>query len=88
MYNFIKPLLKKAPDDVILHVGTNDTPNSTSSVFLDNILSLKSFIEKALPHLKVCISNVVKRTGNRKATLTLNKVNKHLSVLQLGIVDN
>ena len=52
------------------------------------MLSLKSFIEKTLPQSKVCISNIVKRTDNRKATLTVNKVNEHLSALQLDIVDN
>ena len=88
MYDYIKPLLKKAPDNVILHVGTNDAPNSTSRAILDNMLSLKSFIENILPQSKACISNVVKRTDNGKATLTVNKVNEHLSVLQLDIVDN
>ena len=34
------------------------------------------------------ISNVVQITDNGKAALTLNKVNEHLSVLQLDIVDN
>ena len=88
MYNYIKPLLKKACDNVILNVGTNDASNSTSRVILDNMLSLKGFIEKTLPQSKVCISNVVKRTDNGKATLTVNKVNEHLSSLQLDIVDD
>ena len=35
MYGYIKPLLKKAPDNVILHVGTTDAPNSTSRTILD-----------------------------------------------------
>ena len=39
MYGYIKPLLKKAPDNVILHVGTNDAPNSTSRTILDNMLN-------------------------------------------------
>ena len=52
------------------------------------MLSRKSFIEKTLPKSKVGISNLVKRTGNEKATLTVNRVNEHLSVLQLDIVDN
>ena len=85
--DYIKSLLKEAPDKVILHVGTNDAPNSTSGAILD-MLSLKSFIEKTLPQSKVCISNVVKRTDNGKATLTVNKVDEHLSALQLDIVDN
>ena len=51
-YDYIKPLFKKNPDSVILHVGTNDAPNSTSRTILDNMLSLKSFIEKTLPRRK------------------------------------
>ena len=66
MCNYIKPLLKKVPDNVILHVGTNDAPNSTSRAILDT-MSLKSFIEKELPQSKVCISHVVKRTNNGNA---------------------
>ena len=88
MCNYIKPLLKKVPDNVILHVGTNDAPNSTSRTILDNMLSLKSFTEKTLSQSKVCISNLVKRTDNGKATLTVNEVNEHLSTLQLDIVAN
>ena len=52
------------------------------------MLSLKSFIEKTLPQSKICISNVIKRTDNGKATLTVNKVSEHLSAVQLDIVDN
>ena len=88
MHGYIKPLLKKSPDNVILHVGTNDAPNSTSRTILDNMLSLKSFTEKTLSQSKVCISNLVKRTDNGKATLTVNEVNEHLSTLQLDIVAN
>ena len=62
------------------------TPNSTSRAILDHILSY--FLEKTLPQSKVRISNVVKRTDNGKATLTVNKVNEHLSALQLDIDDN
>ena len=88
MYDYIKPLLKKAPYNVILHVGTNEKLNSTSRAILDDMLSFKNFVEKALPQSKVCISNLVKRTDNGKTTLTVNKVNEHLSELLLDIVDN
>ena len=52
------------------------------------MLSLKIFIEKTLPQSKVCISNLVKRTDNGIATLTVNKVNEHLYALKLDMVDN
>ena len=80
--------LEKALDNIILHVCTNDAPNSACRAILDNMLSLKSFTGKALRYSNVCISNVVKRADNGKAKLTLNKVNEHLSPLQLDIVDN
>ena len=51
------------------------------------MLSLKSFIKKTLPQLKVCTSNAVKRTDNGKPTLRVNKVKKHLFALQLNIVE-
>ena len=70
MYDCINSSLKKAPDNVILHVDTNDAPNSISRAILGNMLALKNFIEKTLPQSKVCISNVVKWTDNGKATLS------------------
>ena len=52
------------------------------------MFSLKSFIGKTLSLSTVSISNIVQRTGNRKATLTANKVNEHVSALQFDIVGN
>ena len=88
MYDYIKPLLKKCPKNIILHIGTNNTVNDTSRIVLDKILSLKAFVEKALPDCNVCISNLTLRTDNAKASLTVNNVNQHLSTLQLDIIDN
>ena len=73
---------------MILHIGTNNTINDTSRIVLDKILSLKAFVEKALPDCDVCISNLNLRTDNSKASLTVNNVNQHLSTLQLDIIDN
>ena len=41
MYNYIKPLLKKFPKNIILYIGTNNTVKETSGTVLDNLLSLK-----------------------------------------------
>ena len=49
MYDKIKPLLKNPPNNVILHIGASDDTSNTSRVISDNMLSLKSFIEKFLP---------------------------------------
>ena len=68
MYDYIKPLLKKCPKIITLHIGTNNTFNETSRTVLDKLLSLKVVIEKTLPDCNVCISNVTLRTDNAKAS--------------------
>ena len=69
--------------NIILHLGTSNTVNETSRIVLDKLLSLK-----ALTYCNICISNLTLRTDNAKASLTVNNVNQHLSILQLDIIDN
>ena len=51
MYDYIKPLFKKRPDHITLHVSTNNTVNSRQSfkAVLGKLLDLKKFIENTLP---------------------------------------
>ena len=60
----------------------------TSRIVLGKLLSLKTFVEKALPDCNVYISNLTLKTDIAKASLTVNNVNQHLSTLQLEIMDN
>ena len=71
MNDYIKPLLKKCPDNIILLVGTNNTVNEPSEMVLDKLLNLNKFIEHALPESNVVISNLITRTDNGKASLTV-----------------
>ena len=88
MYDYIKPLLKKCPDNIILHVGTNNTVNEPSKIVLGKLLDLKKFIEHTLPESNVVISNLITRIDNGKASLTVVKTNEHLHGLQMDIIDN
>ena len=42
MYAYMKPLLRKLPDYIILHIGTNDALNYTSREIFDKIFKLNS----------------------------------------------
>ena len=42
--HYLRPLLQKCPDTIILDVGTNNCINESSRVVLDKILNLKAFI--------------------------------------------
>ena len=88
MYDYIKPLLKKCPDNIILHVETKNTVNELSKVVLGKLLDLKKSIENTLPQSNVVISNLITRTDNSKASLTVVKTNELLHGLQIDIIDN
>ena len=88
MYHYVRPLLQKYPDTIILHVGTHNCVNESSRVVLDKILNLKTFIQNSPPQCKVIISNVINRTDDSLASLTVENLNNHLNSLKLDIVDN
>ena len=79
---------QKCPDTIILHVGTNNCVNESSRVVLYKILEVKTFIQKSLPKCKVIISNVIIRTNDGEAPLTVENLSNHLNSLKLDIVDN
>ena len=44
MYDHLKPILKRHPEFLILHIGTNDTSKYMPIEIVDKVLALKRFI--------------------------------------------
>ena len=88
MKNFLKPYLKRSLTNIILHVGTNNSINDSSSVILNKLLSLKNFIHTELPKSNVILSNIIDRSGNGIARLKTLNLNKHLNSLKIDTIDN
>ena len=88
MYDYLKLLLKQNPDNIILHVRTNNWVSETSRDILNEILSLRNLIEKLCPTCKIIVSNLIYRSDTRKASLTVKNVNDHLDALNTDVVDN
>ena len=86
-YNLV-PLMRKKPSALILHVGTNNTVSDSSKVILKKINSLISYIKINNPECRIIISQPVQKTDNRKATRTLNNLNKLLAELDVDKIDN
>ena len=83
MYSYIAPLLKKHPDNFLLHVRTNDVMrNINSDLTVDDLLQLKHEIELELPHY-VIISTPVVRTDNNKCNTILRNVTEKLKHLNI-----
>ena len=53
----------------------------------NRILSLKNFIAKLRPKCKVIAANIIYRSDNGKASLTVKNVNDHLNALNIDVVD-
>jgi lysophospholipase L1-like esterase len=44
--DFIKPITRKSPEKIILHVGMNDLKNSPAKVIADSLLNLTTQIKE------------------------------------------
>ena len=64
MFDYIKPTIKHHPEEIILHVGTNDLKNSDSRKVAERIVDLGNFIEAESSNTKVTISNLLPRTDD------------------------
>ena len=73
MADYLKPLMRKTPHEIIVHVGTNDVKDDTKSaeVVAAGILNLGSQIKDNLPNTKVSISSLIVR---KDKTSVLNKI--------------
>ena len=88
MEDNIKPILKREPDYIILHVGTNNATNLTARNILDKLLRLKSTILDARKYWEVIISQLNLCSDNGKAALTNHHLCKLLEELNIDIVKN
>ena len=58
---YIIPIIKKQPDYLILHVGTNDATTNTSKTIVNDLLILKSNISKQLPSCRIVLPKLIIR---------------------------
>ena len=78
---FVVPHLKKMPDNIIIHAGTNNTPPSPPHCnpyeMFQEVQSLRNFILKYLPSARITISTSVLRVNKANA----NDINKAFTEL-------
>ena len=75
MEDFIKPITRKSPNKVILHVGTNDLKKSTPKVIADSILNLTTQIKEDSPSTMVIVSALLDRNDCPKLATKVKQVN-------------
>ena len=64
MNDFLQPIIRRSPDEIILHIGTNNIKgNDSPEVLAAGISRLASMITKKSPNTKVAISGLIVRKG-------------------------
>ena len=81
---FVVLHLRKNPDKIVLHVGTNDAPHATPKEMLNAIKDLKSFIQKYAPEPKKIISTPGLRVDKANAN---DVIQRYIELLKEAKLD-
>ena len=85
-----KPIARKKPDIIILHVGTNDLKSNEESSIVKNIVEIKETIKKISPLTKTMISLIISRYDsellNDKAIIVNERLTQRFPKTE--IIDN
>ena len=81
MIHYVKPTLNKHPNEVIIHVGTNDIPTKSPTEIIKSISALGEAIESEHPNVALTFSEVVLRNDNQGFADKVNLVNNRLNSL-------
>ena len=84
----VHPILRKKPNYIIIHIGTNNATHSIFREILDKLLKLKTLIKETLPETEVTFSAPTIRSDNGKAALTVKNLCGHLLDLNMDILSS
>ena len=71
-----------------MQIGTNDFLANTSREILDNVLKLKTYIQRESPKYKITTSTPIKRHDRGTASLPISHLSKKFKDLSISIVVN
>ena len=88
LHDYIKPLLRKRPDKIILVIETNDIEKKSVPDVLKGIKSLLDMILEKLPDCHKVVSEIIKRAGKCKASTNgkINEFNSELKKMNIDIL--
>lgn len=77
MEDFVKPLIRKKPDNVVLHIGTNDLNTQEPRLTAEGIVNLAPQIEGDAPETNLAISELIARADDKDGKVSsVNKILK------------
>ena len=92
MEDYIKPLTRKSPDKLIMHVGTNDLKSLSPKSIADSLLNLATQVKQDSPNTRVGISSLLVRNDSDALLAKAKQVNVLLNEYcirnKLAFLDN
>ena len=86
----IKPSLRKAPEQIIIHAGMSDISNNTN--YLKNVKKIVKLVKKNCKDTKLSFSSLICPTDIKDIANTINSTNSHLENYckqqNVGFIDN
>ena len=76
MTDFIKPILRKKPENIVLHIGTNNLRNDDAKSVADGITNLAHSIQQQCPDIEIIVSGVITRSDDMSASSRVRETNK------------
>ena len=76
MLDFSKPFTRRKPDEIILHVGTNNLRNEEPQQIAEKTVDLGNAIERETRSTKVTLSSLILRKDDDQPNRKVIKVNK------------
>ena len=67
MENYIKPILRKDPENIIIHVGTNEVNSKEPRLTAEGIVNLARQIKGDAPNINIAISRLVSRADDKES---------------------
>jgi lysophospholipase L1-like esterase len=76
MEDYLKPVLRKEPNKIILHVGTNDLKSVPANRVAEGIANLGTQIKEESPVTSIVISSILPRSDNADLSAKALEVNR------------
>ena len=81
MEDYLKPLIRKEPDELILHVGTNNIRDDNPREVAEGIVNLGFQINQNSPNTNISISSLLLRSDRPQLNDNIKETNKILRLL-------
>lgn len=76
MEDYLKPVVRKQPNRIIVHAGTNDLKHLSAKRIAEGIANLGTQIKEDSPETNIVISSILPRSDDPKLSSKATEANK------------